>query len=306
MTDVLDISVVVPVYNSAGTLADLYERVKKVMVDEGLSFEVLFVEDGGSTDTWPVLLELQKAHPGDIHIYRLRKNYGQNSATLCGINEAKGVMVITIDDDLQTPPEEISKLLKVQRETDCDVVFGMPEKQQQPLLRRMGSSTIKSLVHGVNGSNVGSSFRLLAKGMKEHLATQSHDHLFINQVLTWYTTDFQTATVDHQPRGDGKSGYTFMNLMGIAMRLIFYYTDLPLKVMIWTAGIISMVCFGFGIYYIVIKLTQGAVPGFSSTITAIFFASGFIMLSLSVLGVYINRIYAARVKKPAYAVKVKL
>ena len=306
MNQPLEITVVVPVYNSIETLEPLYKGIETCLSAENKTFEVLFVEDGGSEESWKELERLKKLNPSSIRLIRLARNYGQNAATVCGIANSKGAAVITIDDDLQTPPAEISKLLNHQKETDSDIVFGITSVQSNPLFKRIGSDLMKRVFLWADGAEIGSSFRYISPQLKEQLAKQAHDQLFLNQVVHWYTEKIGKVVVDHESRTEGKSGYSFFGLVGIAFKLLFFYTDFPLRVMTYTGLLIAFVCFGLGIFYVYEKLVFGAAAGFASLITAIFFTTGIIMVCLSVLGSYISRIYADRIKRPVYSIKTKL
>lgn len=306
MIEKTDITVVVPVYRSVDTLKPLYERTAAVLEKHGLTYEVLFVEDGGPLESWKELLSLKKQFPETVTIIRLGRNYGQNAATVCGITNARGASVITMDDDLQTPPEEIAKLLEKQKETEAEIVFGVVPKQQNPLVKRLGSKLIKQIFDWVDGADIGSSFRLIDSRLKEKLIQQNHDQLFLNQVVHWYTDEIEKVEVKHDVRSEGRSGYSFLNLAGIAIRLVFFYTDFPLRAMTALGLLIAITCFGFGSYFIYEKLVVGTEAGFASIITSIFFTTGIIMLCLSILGAYISRIYADRIRKPVYSIKTKL
>lgn len=270
---------------------------------EQLSFEVLFVEDGGTDESWSELKRIKSLYPEQIRLVRFARNYGQNAATVCGISQALGANIITIDDDLQTPPEEISKLLKAQKESGADVVFGVTSEQNNPFFKRVGSSALKRIFKYIDGSDLGSSFRFIGQQLKEKLVKQSHDQLFLNQVIHWYTDEIVKVEVEHESRSEGNSGYSILGLFMISFRLIFFYTDFPLRLMTAVGLVIAAVCFGLGIYYIYERIVIGTEPGFASIITAIFFATGIIMICLSVLGAYISRIYADRIRKPVYSIK---
>ena len=165
---------------------------------------------------------------------------------------------------------------------------------------------LKSIFNWVDGAEVGSSFRYISASLKNKLNEQRHDQLFLNQVIHWYTDEVEKVEVDHQLRGEGRSGYSFIGLTALALKLIFFYTDFPLRLMSIVGLLIAAVCFGFGIYFIYEKLVIGTEAGFASIITAIFFATGIIMVCLSVLGAYISRIYSDRIKRPVYSVKTIL
>ncbi len=306
MSNTPDISVVVPVYNSVETLEPLFQQVKACLDRLGKSFELIFIDDGSQTETWTELKRIKKSNSELVNAFRLGRNYGQNAATVCGITHAKGEIIITIDDDLQTPPDEIEKLIAAYEADYPAAVFGVTPQQSNPWLKRLGSYMIKRIFSWVDGSDIGSSFRLISPELKEKLNRQTHDQLFLNQVIHWYTDEIAMVEVDHQSRDEGSSGYSFFGLTGIALRLIFFYTDFPLRVMSISGLLIAAVCFGLGIYFIYEKLVIGAEAGFASIITAIFFATGIIMLCLSILGAYISRIYADRIKKPVYSIKTKI
>lgn len=306
LSEKIDITVVVPVFNSVETLRPLYERISATLMKLNRSYEVLFVEDGGPEESWIALKQLKSEFPDAVTIIQLGRNYGQNAATVCGITHAKGQAVITIDDDLQTPPEEIEKLLNHQGESGDEVVFGVAPFQNNPFFRRFGSDFMKRVFKWADGAEIGSSFRYISSTVKGQLVQQSHDKLFLNQVMHWYTDRVSTVEVSHEQRQEGKSGYSVLSLFGMAFRLIFYYTDLPLRLMSLSGFLTALVCFGLGIYYIHQKLVVGAEAGFASIITAIFFATGVIMVCMSILGAYISRIYTDRIKRPVYSIKTIL
>lgn len=306
MSQTTDITIVVPVFNSVETLRPLYERAAATLSKLNRSFEILFVEDGGPIESWNELKTIKKTFPDTVSLIRLGRNYGQNAATVCGITNARGSIVITIDDDLQTPPEEIEKLLQKYEETKASAIFGVTARQNNPIIKRIGSYMIKKIFDWVDGADIGSSFRLIAPELNEKLNKQVHDQLFLNQVIHWYTDEIVSVEVKHESRTEGNSGYSFFGLAGIALRLLFFYTDFPLRVMSYTGLLIAFICFGLGVYYVYEKLVIGAEAGFASIITAIFFTTGIIMVCLSILGSYISRIYADRIKRPVYSIKTKL
>ena len=303
MKQSIDISVVVPVFNSSEILEELYKRLVDVLIETNLSFEILFIEDGESKNTWEKLLEIKQKDQERVSIFQLAKNCGQNATTLCGVNFAKGNLIVTIDDDLQTPPEDIKPLINKLKTEKLTVVYGIPKVQKQGFIRKLGSTLIKKIFFWIEGSTIGSSFRIFTNDMKDKLSQSFNDHLFINQIITWYTNDIGYVQVDHHPRNHGKSGYRFFDLVGISFRLLFYYTDFPLRFMIGLGLLTSLICFCVGSFYIYEKIQFGATLGFTSIITAIFFATGIIITCISILGVYINRIYNTRIKKPIYSIK---
>lgn len=297
-------SFIVPVYKSVNTLEPLFKGIDDLMKDFNAPFEVLFVEDNGSEESWKKLLELKKANAEKITLIKLTKNFGQNGATLCGINFAKGDFLITLDDDLQVHPQELKKLIQFQIENQSDVIYGVYAEKTNSFLRNMGSSLIKKIFNrSEGGSNIGSSIRLINSNIANHLRNHSQDHLFINQVISWYTFDMKFVEVNRNSRFEGASGYNFFQLFSIAFRLLFLYTSIPLKLMIAVCVASSIGSFALASYYIYQHFALGQGLGFLSLIVI---AISLILASISIMGIYLNRIYQSRVKKPHYAIKVKL
>ncbi|MFT5860217.1 MAG: glycosyltransferase involved in cell wall biosynthesis [Flavobacteriaceae bacterium] len=301
----IEYTIVVPVYRSVETLEFLFLGIRKLFVELNYSFEVVFVEDSGSEESWQELLRLKQLNPDLIRIIRLSKNFGQNGTTLCGIDEAKGKKVITIDDDLQIEPKEIVKLINHHNETGSDVVYGKIPDQKTSWLRRKGSNFIKRIFNkSQGGSSIGSSFRLIDGHIIEKLRFHSQDHLFINQVITWYTLNYQFVEVEHSSRGEGKSGYSLWKLTLLSLKLIIYYTSLPLKLMILLSFIAAGGILGLSAYYIYFKSTKG--ESLDLFMVAVLVSMGIISASIGIFGVYINRIYSSRVRKPNYAIKIRM
>lgn len=302
--ETINYTFVIPVYNSVSSLEPLYLGIKELMDDMRQSYEVIFVEDNGSRASWEKLLELKKTYSDTVFLIKLRKNFGQNGATLCGINEARGEFVITMDDDLQVQPSELKKLIANYAETKADVIYGVYKENTQNIIRNAGSRFIKRIFNKTEGgSNIGSSIRLLSNGMVKHLRHHSQDHLFINQVISWYTFDTRFVEVARNPRSEGKSSYTFWKLFSIAFRLLFLYTTMPLKIMIGLCILGSVSALVLASYYIYQHYAFGHGLGFLSLIVI---AISLVLASISIMGIYINRIYSSRVKKPHYAIKIRM
>lgn len=286
------------------SLEPLFKGVQEVMNELASSFELIFVEDNGSDESWEELVRLKNIYPDLIRIIRLSRNFGQNGATLCGIDEAIGDKIITIDDDLQTPPSEIKKLIEAHRNHKIDVVYGKQSDQQTSWPRRIGARLVKQIFNqNQGGTSVGSSFRLIDTHVAERLRFHSQDHLFINQVISWYTLNFKFVEVEHDNRKEGKSGYSLFNLIAISFRLIFYYTSIPLKIIVFLCALFAITASILGIYYLYQTIGLGLEE--KTILFVIFSTIGLLLGSISVFGVYLNRIYSSRVKRPNYAIKIK-
>ena len=305
--DKKDFSIVVPVYNSEKTLAELYLRIEKYFTKKQKSFEVIFVDDGSADKSWEVLSSLKKKNPQTVTAVKLTQNYGQHNALFCGLTFVKGEWVITIDDDLQTPPEEIEKLLLTQENTGAELVYGYYEKKEHSLIRNAGSWFVgKIFKNFANMSGKGSSFKLISSSVTEKVISRNYRMFFLDEILAWHTDSIEHVVVEHLPRKEGQSGYTLFKLFKITLKLVVGYTAFPLKIISWFGLLSALICLGFVSYFIYMKYNYGAELGFTTLIVSIFFSTGLILFSLGIIGEYIRRLYIGETGKPSYTVKTVL
>lgn len=291
-----------PVYNSAISLTELFERISSTF--KGENFEVVLIDDGSRDNSWEVIRELKRKHPDRIISVLLSKNYGQNIALLCGLKHCTGNYIITIDDDLQHPPEEIVKLIDKQKETEADVVYGIYKNKQHSFLRNSGSFFIRkssSITKGYSG--IGSSFRLIKKEIADKIVVNTNTGFFyLDELFYWYTASFSNVDVEHHQRKIGKSGYTFLKLIRLYFNIVINYSATPLKLMIWCGFIVSLFSFILGIKFIYRKLVHEVPLGYTSLIVAILFSASIIMMSIGVIGLYLYRLYQSNQNKPQYLI----
>lgn len=230
----IDFSVVVPVHNSEETLEELFSRLNTVFKELGKTFEVIFVEDGGKDNGWNIIKKLKHEFPELIVAIKLNKNFGQHNATMCGFTFAKGNMIITIDDDLQNPPEEIEKLILKYQEDNSDITYGIYSKKQHGFTRNVMSKTVKkSSKVFMKGSGKGSSFRMIHSSIIKKILDHNISFIFIDEVMQWYTDKISFVEVEHKKRLHNTSGYSSRKLFNLASDLIYYYTNIPLKLMVY-------------------------------------------------------------------------
>ncbi len=297
----IDYSVVVPVFNSNESLIELFNRLSKVFNELGSSFEVVFVEDCGTDGSWDTIANLKKKHPEHIKAIRLNKNFGQHSATMCGFSFAIGERIITIDDDLQNPPEEIPKLISAYEENNSDITYGIYTKKQHSFARNMLSKGVKKsnkIFH--KGTDKGSSFRLLSSRIIQKVLAHNITFIFVDEVVQWYTNKISFVAVDHKKREHSKSGYGPVKLFMLAANLTFFYTNIPLKIMIYGGMIISFFSFLLAMKFVVQKMFYDVPLGYTSMIVAILFSTSVIVFSLGVIGSYLSRIQMIQNKKPQF------
>ena len=300
----VEYSIVIPVYNSASTLEELFLEIRETFAILDSSFEVIFVEDCGQDNSWSILKQLQQTYPQQVIAVALSRNFGQHNAILCGFNFIRGEYVITIDDDLQTPPSEIIKLIGRQQETEADVVYGYYDIKRQTKIRQLGSMWVRRILnYGVKTNNAGSSFRLITAHIANKIKAHQQHFIYIDELIQWYTDRITGISVKHQQRKIGESGYSLFKLSKLTFDLIINYTTVPLRLMVYCGIIFSLTSMGFAAFYLYKKIVYGAQLGFTSIIVAIFFTASIILFCLGVLGEYIRRLYASQNQKPQFSIK---
>jgi len=302
---VSSVSVVVPVYNAARTLRTLLERLDRALAASGLPFEVIAVNDGSRDESWQVIQEEASHRPWLVGI-DLSRNFGQHNALLCGIRAARHEAIVTLDDDLQNPPEEIPRLLGLLA-SGYDVVYGSPEHEQHGLWRDIASQTTKLVLGEVLGASTArqvSGFRAFRTELRAAFDDYSGPSVNVDVLLTWATARFGATKVRHDPRQLGASSYTFRKLAAHALNMLTGFSTVPLQV----ASVLGFGLTAFGlvllIYVISRYVIQGVtVPGFTFLATVIVIFSGAQLFTLGVIGEYLARMHFRVMRQPSYSIR---
>jgi glycosyltransferase involved in cell wall biosynthesis len=208
------VSVVVPVYRSDILLPELVERVRRSLA--GQAHEIILVDDGSPTaTTWPAVDELATRYPC-VRGLRLSRNFGQHNALLAGVRVARAPIIVTMDDDLQNPPEEIPALLERLAMGDADVVYGATPHVAQNLWRRWASSvTRRAMASALGAENATqiTSFRAFRTSLREAFEGEIGPSVSLDALLSWATARFASVEVEHHDRREGRSNYTFRQLV---------------------------------------------------------------------------------------------
>jgi glycosyltransferase involved in cell wall biosynthesis len=305
MKAIMSTSVVIPVYNSSQILPDLVERLGPVLQANYDRYELILVNDGSRDDSWNIICSLIDIYPW-VRGINLMRNYGQHNALLCGIREALYEMIVTMDDDLQHPPEEIPKLTEKLGD-GYDVVYGPPIHQQHGLLRDMASFVTKSALEaaiGVQTARMVSAFRVFRRQVREAFTDYRGSFVSLDVLLTWGTTRFTSVPVRHDPRKEGVSNYTFWKLVNHAANMLTGFSSVPLQL----AGIIGFIFTIFGLcilLYVVCNfiIHGGSVPGFSFLACIIAIFSGVQLLLLGIFGEYLARIHFRSIDRPSSVIR---
>ncbi len=305
MTDNVEFSVVVPVFNSERTLEELCTRISGIFQKMNASYEIILVNDFSSDGSWNKIKEMKQRYPENLVAIHLRKNFGQHKAILCGFQYAHGEYIVTLDDDLQFLPEDIEIMAQKAKITQADLVYGTyRDERQHSAVRRFGSNFVGFIFYKFgNTVGQGSSFKIVHHSVIDKIKDYNHSFTFIDEILSWHTTKIEWQDVRHEQRKDGQSGYSIAKLVLLSMNLIFAYTTIPLRFMTWFGLLSFWVCLAFVMYFIYMKVVMDAPLGFTALIVSIFMSTGLILFSLGIIGEYLNRLFALQHRKPAYQIQ---
>ena len=297
------ISIVIPVYNSELILPTLIDRLIPAVAKISENFEVLLINDGSHDSSWQVISELSKKNRHIIGI-NLMRNFGQHNALLCGIRSAKNEIVITMDDDLQHPPEEISKLIN-KIEEGFDVVYGIPAKLVHERWRNFFSWFTKSVlskVLGIKSIKSISAFRAIRTDVRRAFMNFDSPNIIIDALLTWGTNNFGTVEVVEEKRNIGRSNYTFLKLFQIAMLVLTGFSTLPLRIASAIGFFFTLFGAGVLVYVIARTFQEGSIPGFPFLASIVSIFSGVQLFTLGIFGEYLARIFNRSMNHPAYVI----
>ncbi|NNM85640.1 MAG: glycosyltransferase family 2 protein [Phycisphaerales bacterium] len=298
------LSVVVPVYNSEATLPLLIQRLQTVLELSMHPFEVLLVNDGSADASWTVIQEIS-SRLAWVRGLDLMRNYGQHNALLAGIRAARYGITITLDDDLQNPPEEIPLLLGKLREGYA-AVYGRPRNARHGLWRNLASRISKLVLQRSMGAETArqiSSFRAFRTNLRKAFEDFRGPYVSVDVLLTWGTTHFAVVDVRHDERLMGQSNYTVGMLIRHAINMTTGFSVWPLRAASLTGFALTLV--GLALLFFVVgrRLLFGdSVPGFPFLASAICLFSGAQLFALGIIGEYLAGLHFRAMDKPPYAI----
>jgi len=298
------LSIVIPVYNSEETLIELLDRLDKVLPDLSPNYEVILVNDGSRDGSWKSIQNLSEAYSW-VHGVKLMRNYGQHNASLCGIRAARNEIIVTMDDDLQHPPEEIYKLL-AKLEEGYDVVYGIPEERPHSWWRNSFSNIVRRILAyamGVKTILDFAAFRAFRSHLRMAFDNYQNPNVLVDALLSWGTSNFTTALVKEAPRAYGQSNYNFRRLFQYTMVVLTGFSTVPLRLtsllgFFFTLFGVAVFLYVVGIYFLV-----GSVEGFPFLASIISIFSGMQLFALGIFGEYLARIFDRSMDRPPYVIE---
>ena len=306
----MNVSIVVPCYRSEQTLPELASRLRaslsELVTSRAISnYEVLFVVDGSPDAAADVARGLAADDPR-VHVLELRRNFGQHNALVAGIRAADFDTIVTMDDDLQHPPEEIHTLLETLSSTGADLVYAVPEQEEHGAFRSGASRFVKASLKlaGVPNANLVGAFRAFRTDLRDGFAEVADPQVNLDVLLSWVTNRVVPAAVRMDRRTTGRSNYNVRALLRHAMNMITGYGVVPLKLATYLGflfGLLGLVLLAVVIIQFLIGETT--VPGFTTTVALISLFAGAQMVTIGIIGEYLGRQHFRSMQRPMYVVR---
>lgn len=301
------ISVVIPVYNEEKNLEQLYTRLTQALDKLGKTYEIILTNDGSKDKSLEMLKELHKRRPDQIRVIDFNGNFGQHMAIMAGFERVRGEIVITMDADLQNPPEEIYKLVEAM-EAGHDVVNTHRQERQDSWWRLFVSKSHNRLrewmMPKLKMKDEGCMLRAYSRHIVDLMASTGETTTFIPALALNYASNPTEVGVAHEQRFAGESNYTFYGLIRYNFDLVTGFSLFPLQVFTMIGMTVSLLSFLFVIFLILRRVIVGPeVEGVFTLFAIMFFLLGIVLLGLGVVGEYIGRIYQEVRKRPRFVIR---
>jgi undecaprenyl-phosphate 4-deoxy-4-formamido-L-arabinose transferase len=308
MSETPSISVVIPVFNEEPNLDELIKRCLDTCRTMERRFELILVDDGSVDGSQERITEAAVRNSGEVIGVFLNRNYGQHAAVMAGFSESRGEIIVTLDADLQNPPEEIAKLVD-KMEEGFDVVGSVRVARRDTIFRKIASLTINKVAQKVTGVRM-HDYGCMLRSYRRHIVEamlQCHERsTFIPILANTFARTTAEIEVGHERRAAGESKYSLWKLINLQFDLLTSMTTLPLRLLSVLGAIISAAGIGFGLFLLVMRLIQGpkwAAEGVFTLFAILFIFVGAQFVGMGLLGEYIGRIYHDVRARPRYFVQ---
>ena len=297
------LSVIIPAYNEEKLIELSYNTISKILNDEDILYEIVYVNDGSKDNTWNNIKQLSDEHD-DVKGICFSRNFGKEAAIFAGLNECSGDCCVVIDCDLQHPPQKIVEMYRLW-ESGYEIVEGVKsDRGTESVLHGLASRTFYGLISKATGVDMSSTsdFKLLDRKAIEVIKIIKEKHAFFRALSFWVGFKSTQITYEVQERTEGESKWSTWGLVKYAVSNITSFTTAPMQI-VTVLGIISfIVSIVFGITAICQKISGIALGGFTTVILLLLFMGSIIMISLGIIGYYIARIYEEIQGRPRYVV----
>jgi undecaprenyl-phosphate 4-deoxy-4-formamido-L-arabinose transferase len=300
---------VIPVYNEEANLPELHERMTKALDSIGKSWELIYVDDG-SADRSLELLTGYVAKDKRIKSVEFNRNYGQHAAVFAGLSQTRGDIVVTLDADLQNPPEEVPKLV-TKMEEGYDVVGSVRKNRQDPFFRRIASRLVNRLTRSGNKAahgmtDYGCMLRAYSRNVVDQICQCKELSSFIPVLAMLYAKKTTEVQVDHAERARGTSKYGLFQLLKLQMDLMTGFSFLPLRFLSLFGALIAGSAFALAVFILVMRIIRGdsySQYGVFTLFAILFMMVGGLFIGMGILGEYVGRIYGEVRMRPRYVVR---
>lgn len=300
------ISVVIPCYRSQFSIESVVDGTYRTLSQRDELFEIILINDGSPDEVWSVITKLTEKYPDIVKGINFTKNYGQHAALLAGYKYSKGDIVISMDDDGQTNPEFIWKLIDKLNE-GFDVVYAKYPVTKESLFRRLGSWANNKMSEDLIGKpkNVkGTSFNAIRRYVIEDMIKYDKSYPYIGGLVYRATSNIGDVEIEHSERKQGKSGYTLNKLVNLTLNGFTAFSVKPLRIASYLGIFSAFIGFIYAVVIIIRKIVNPSIQlGYSSLMSAILFIGGLIMFLLGMIGEYVGRIYISINNQPQYVIK---
>jgi undecaprenyl-phosphate 4-deoxy-4-formamido-L-arabinose transferase len=303
------ISVIIPVYNEEENLRELGERLMGVLTGMGRPFEIILVDDGSRDHSWDLLTELHEQYPQNLRALQFNRNFGQHQAIFAGFQAARGQVMITLDADLQNPPEEIPRLV-AKLEEGYDTVGGWRENRRDSLFRRLPSHLVNVVMSKVTGTKLrdyGCMLRAYRREVIDSINQCHESSSFIPALANLYSHRVAEIPVGHAERERGQSKYSLIKLLRLNFDLMTGFSNFPIHVVGFTGVAIAFLGLLFGAFLLLRRLFVGPeVEGIFTLFAILFIFVGLNTLGLALIGEYVGRIYREVRQRPRFVIRQTL
>jgi undecaprenyl-phosphate 4-deoxy-4-formamido-L-arabinose transferase len=307
-TTTLSVSIVVPVYNEQENLHEFIRRTMLVLRALPNPSELILVDDGSRDRSPEIISENARAYSGEIVGILLNRNYGQHAAVMAGLAQSRGEVIITLDADLQNPPEEIPKLVAKTQE-GYEVVGSIRVTRQDTIFRKMSSRLINKItaqITGIHMKDYGCMLRAYSRSVVDAMLQCTERSTFIPVLANTFAHKTTEIEVTHTERVAGESKYSLWKLVNLQFDLLTSMTTFPLRLLSVMGVFISMLGMGFGAFLLIMRLLIGpgwAAQGVFTLFAILFFFVGAQFIAMGLLGEYIGRIYQDVRGRPRYFIR---
>jgi dolichol-phosphate mannosyltransferase len=299
------VSIVIPIMNEEGNIARLIERLRLSLAEYG-NHEIIFVDDGSNDETLSVIKKYREDDKR-IKFLSFSRNFGHQSALKAGLDASDGDCVISMDGDLQHPPELINEMISIWMQ-GYDIVYTVrQDKNQTSLLKRKTSQFFYKLLNRLSDIQIDqgvADFRLLDRNIVDMVSRFQENPLFFRGIIKWMGFRQYALTYSPEQRSWGVTKYSFRKMMRFAVLGITSFSVKPLQISTVIGTIIAIKSLGYGIYALLMKiLTDATVPGWTSMLIIVSFIGGIQLIMLGILGVYLGKLFIESKRRPSYLVK---